>query len=172
MPSEQELELFRLTRAHIVAAGYEAYEVSNFSLKGHQCEHNVNYWLNGPYVGIGPGAVSHIDGLRFGNPRALEGWRRAALKGGDPTSWSERLEPRHRLAETWWLSLRLAEGVDPAAARAVAGVSVDDDPCVPIAQRLAAEGLLLEVDSKWRLTRRGLELADSISKELLAAGQA
>ena len=172
MPSEDELKLFQLTRERASAAGYEAYEVSNFSLNGHHCEHNINYWLNGPYVGVGPGAVSHIGGLRFGNPRALEGWRRAALKGEDPSSWSERLEPRHRLAETWWLSLRLTEGVDPVAARAVAGVSVDDDPCVPVAKRLAAEGLLVESKSRWRLTPRGLELADSISKELLSAGQA
>jgi len=171
MPSEEELELFQLTRTRIGAAGYEAYEVSNFSLKGQQCQHNINYWLNGPYVGVGPGAVSHVNGRRFGNPRALEGWRRAALSGNDPTAWSERLKPRHRLAETWWLGLRLAEGVDPIAARAVAGVSSREDPCVPVIERLAAEGLLVKPESKWKLTPRGLELADSISKELLIAGR-
>jgi oxygen-independent coproporphyrinogen III oxidase len=172
MPSEQELELFKLTRKQIGAAGYLAYEVSNFALNGQQCQHNINYWRNGPYVGIGPGAVSHLNGLRFGNPRALESWRRAALKGEDPTSWSERLEPRHRLAETWWLSLRLAEGVDPVAARAVAGVSVEEDPCTPMAKQFAANGLLVESQGNWKLTPRGLELADSISKELLDASQA
>jgi oxygen-independent coproporphyrinogen-3 oxidase len=171
MPSEEELELFQLTRTRIGAAGYEAYEVSNFSLKGQQCQHNINYWLNGPYVGVGPGAVSHVNGQRFGNPRALEGWRRAALNGNDPTAWSERLKPKHRLAETWWLGLRLAEGVDPIAARAVAGVSSREDPCVPVIERLATEGLLVKPESKWKLTPRGLELADSISKELLIAGQ-
>jgi oxygen-independent coproporphyrinogen-3 oxidase len=172
MPSEEELELFQLTRSRISAAGYEPYEVSNFALTGQQCHHNINYWLNGPYVGLGPGAVSHVDGLRFGNPRALEGWRRKIAKGEDPTSWSEKLAPKHRLAETWWLGLRLAAGVDPAAARLVAGLSSEEDPCVPVAQRLAAEGLLFESGCRWKLTPRGLELADSISQELLAAGQA
>lgn len=171
MPSEEELELFRLTRSHISAAGYDPYEVSNFSLSGQQCAHNINYWRNGSYVGVGPGAVSHMNGLRFGNPRALEGWRRKIVQGENPTSWSEKLAPKHRLAETWWLGLRLAQGVDPVAARAVAGVSADGDPCLPVVQRLAGEGLLFESEHRWKLTSRGLELADSISQELLVAGQ-
>jgi oxygen-independent coproporphyrinogen-3 oxidase len=171
MPTEEELALFQLTRDRLLTGGYEAYEVSNFSLKGQQCGHNINYWLNGPYVGIGPGAVSHVDGMRFGNPRALEGWRRAAVGGEDPTSWSEKLEPKHRLAETWWLGMRLSAGVDPVAARTLAGVDPEDDPCLPIAKRLAIEGLLFEKESRWCLTPRGLELADAISKEMLAAGQ-
>ena len=172
MPSEHELELFKLTREQLAAAGYHAYEVSNFALTGHECRHNINYWLNGHYVGVGPGAVSHIDGFRFGNPRSLESWRRAAIKKEDASSWSERLEPKHRLAETWWLGLRLSAGVDPVAARAVAGLGPEEDVCVPIARRLASEGLLLESGGTWKLTPRGLELADAISKELLAAGQA
>ena len=171
MPEEEELELFRITRDRITKRGYEAYEVSNFCLSGQECHHNVNYWRNGPYVGVGPGAASHLEGLRFGNPRALEVWRRAAAGGGDPTLWSERLDPSHRLGETWWLGLRLAEGLDPAAALEVAGMASADDPCLPTAERLSLEGLLDQSGGRWRLTRRGLELADAISVEFLAAGR-
>jgi len=171
MPSDCELELFKLTRERLNAAGYHAYEVSNFALSGHECQHNINYWRNGHYVGVGPGAVSHVDGVRFGNPRSLEAWRRAAINKKDASSWSERLEPSHRLAETWWLGLRLSAGVDPVAARGVAGLRPEEDVCVPVARRLAAEGLLLEDAGNWKLTPRGLELADAISKELLTAGQ-
>ena len=172
MPEEEELALFRLTREHITARGYEAYEVSNFALTGQECRHNLNYWRNGPYVGIGPGAASHLGGLRFGNPRALEAWRKAAVDAGDPTSWSERLKPTHRLAETWWLGLRLAEGLDAVAAQELAGVDPSADPCLPTAVRLAHEGLLVESRGRWHLTDRGLELADAVSAELLAAGRA
>jgi len=171
MPEGEELELFRITRERAAQRGYSPYEVSNFCLSGQECLHNINYWRNGPYVGVGPGAASHLDGVRFGNPRALEAWRRAALGDGDPTSWSEQLEPAHRLGETWWLGLRLAEGLDPAAARALAGVSAVNDPCLPVAESLAVEGLLAESNGRWRLTARGLELADSISAELLVAGK-
>jgi len=172
MPEEEELELFRITRDRITKRGYEAYEVSNFCLSGHECRHNINYWRNGPYVGVGPGAASHVDGLRFGNPRALEVWRKAAVGEGDPTSWTERLEPGHRLGETWWLGLRLAEGLDPAAAQKIAGVDPASDPCLPAAERLALEGLLTESSGRWHLTPRGLELSDAVSSELLAAGRA
>ena len=171
MPEEEELALFRITRDHITKRGYEAYEVSNFCLSGHECRHNVNYWRNGPYVGVGPGAASHVSGMRFGNPRALEAWRRIAVGGGDPTFWSERLDPAHRLGETWWLGLRLAEGLDPATALEIAGVNPVDDPCLPTAKRLALEGLLAESGGRWHLTARGLELSDAVSTEFLAAGR-
>jgi oxygen-independent coproporphyrinogen-3 oxidase len=44
----------------LAEAGHEQYEVSNFSLSGQQCRHNINYWSNGPYLGIGPSAVSKL----------------------------------------------------------------------------------------------------------------
>lgn len=170
MPEEEELQLFRVTREQTAKHGYVAYEVSNFALNGHECQHNINYWRNGPYVGVGPGAASYLTGVRFGNPRALEPWRRAAVGAGDPTLWSEELEPAHRLGETWWLGLRLAEGLDPVAACALAGVDPDEDPCLAEALRLAQEGLLREVEGRWHLTERGLELADAVSGRLLGVG--
>ena len=170
MPDEDELLLFRITREHAAKFGYNPYEVSNFALTGRECRHNINYWRNGPYVGVGPGAASHLGGVRFGNPRALEVWRSSAVGGEDPTLWSEKLEPAHRLGETWWLGLRLAEGLDPVAACELAGVDPGADLCLQEAARLASEGLLMEAGGRWRLTERGLELADAVSGRLLGAG--
>lgn len=170
IPEEEELELFRATRELTAMRGYHAYEVSNFCLSGHECHHNLNYWRNGPYVGVGPGAASYVSGTRFGNPRSLEAWRRGAKGGEASLPWSEELSPAHRLAETWWLGLRLAEGLDASAARERCGVSAGKDPCLPEARRLAEEGLLVERDGRWRLTGKGLELADAVSGRLLAAG--
>jgi len=172
IPEEEELELFRITRSQTASRGYGAYEISNFALNGHECRHNLNYWRNGPYVGVGPGAASYLSGVRFGNPRALEAWRRAVVGGGDPTAWSEKLEPAHRLSETWWLGLRLAEGLDPAEAREKAGFGPAEDPCLREAKRLSEEGLLAENGGRWRLTERGVELADAISAQLLGVGLA
>ncbi|MCH2107684.1 MAG: coproporphyrinogen III oxidase, partial [Planctomycetes bacterium] len=170
IPEEDELELFRATRELAARSGYLAYEVSNFALSGHECRHNINYWRNGPYVGVGPGAASYLSGVRFGNPRSLEAWRRGARGGEASTPWSEALSPLHRLAESWWLGLRLAEGVDPALLRDRCGLTVGEDPCLPEAERLSKEGLLSEDQGRWRLTERGLELADAISGRLLSAG--
>lgn len=172
MPEAEELLLFRITREHAAKYGYHAYEVSNFALSGQECRHNVNYWRNGPYVGVGPGAASYLTGVRFGNPRALEPWRRAAVGSEDPTLWSEQLKPNHRLSETWWLGLRLAEGLDPVAACELAGVDPSEDRCSPEAVRLAEEGLLALTGGRWRFTERGLELADAVSARLLRVGLA
>ena len=172
MPDAEELLLFRITREHAAKHGYHPYEVSNFALSGHECRHNLNYWRGGPYVGVGPGAASYLSGVRFGNPRALDVWRREAVGGGDPTLWSEQLKPDHRLSETWWLGLRLAEGVDPVAACELAGVDPSEDRCSPEAACLADEGLLALTGGRWRLTDRGLELADAVSARLLSVGLA
>jgi oxygen-independent coproporphyrinogen-3 oxidase len=177
LDEERELELFRATRARLAAAGYDGYEVSNFALNGARCRHNVNYWRNGAYVGIGPSAVSHVGGTRAGNERSLRAWRHAVAAGEPALAWQETLAPLARLGETWWLGLRLAEGVDPRAARRTAGIapeSADGDPALALAGELTGMGLLERAVAKgrgprFRLTARGLELADAVATRFLAA---
>ena len=83
LPEERELELFWAVRERAAAAGFEAYEISNFARTGQQCRHNVNYWRNGDYAGLGPSAASKQGARRFGNPRSIAAWR-AALRGTGP----------------------------------------------------------------------------------------
>jgi oxygen-independent coproporphyrinogen-3 oxidase len=167
LPEEVELELFWLTRDLAAAEGYEAYEVSNFALSGEECRHNLNYWRNGPYVGIGPSAASHLESFRAGRPRSIEAWRRAVdLQDEDPAAWSYRedLAPPARLGETWWLGLRLAEGVDPREARATAGLDPDaPGPALALAEDLVDQGLLEHAGGRFRLSHRGLPLADRVA---------
>jgi len=175
-PEELELELFHTAREALAAAGYGAYEISNFSLPGEECRHNLNYWRNGAYVGIGPSAVSKVRWRRFGNPRSIAAWRRAVERGRAATAWEDELEPLARLGETWWLGLRLAEGIAPEEARERAGLSPEEGPdgAVAVAERLAGQGLLSRVGGRYRLTERGLPLADAVAREFLqpaAAGE-
>jgi oxygen-independent coproporphyrinogen-3 oxidase len=173
-PEELELEFFQRTRARLAAAGLDAYEVSNFARTGHLCQHNVNYWENGDYVGIGPSAVSSTLGERRGNVRSVGEYRRA-LDAGLPESavnWRERLEPIARLGETWWLGLRTRAGVDPAAARARAGLTDrEPDPALATAEGLVELGLLEPApDGRLRLTERGERggaQADEVSREFI-----
>lgn len=168
-PEELELSLFWATRAVARSCGYDAYEVSNFSVSGHQCDHNVSYWHNGPYVGLGPSAVSKVGFTRSGNPRSLNRWLAALEAGEDPAEWDETPEPVQRLGETWWLGLRLAEGLDPARARETAGWErPDDDPAPELAARLVEQGLLAAAGGRFRLTERGLPLADAVARAFLA----
>ena len=165
---ESELAMFETTRRTLAARGYDGYEVSNFSLPGRQCDHNINYWLNGEYVGIGPSAVSKQGQRRFGNLKALEAYRRGAGVEAGVEAWSEELEPAARLGETWWLGLRLSDGLDPrraletSGAPASAGVAAEE-----LAVGLEGQGLLRHEGSRWQLTERGLPLADAIARQFL-----
>jgi len=172
-PEEVELELFLTTRRVAEGRGYTAYEVSNFAMKGEESLHNLNYWRNGPYVGIGPSAVSKAGHRRFGNVRALGPYRRLVERGRPATAWEETPSPATRLGETWWLGLRLQEGIDPAGARRRAGVEatfLPDEPDLGIALGLEEHGLLERSGHAFRLTPRGLPLADAVAREFLALG--
>jgi oxygen-independent coproporphyrinogen-3 oxidase len=170
LPLDEELELdfFWATRARLSAAGLAAYEISNFAAPADQCRHNVNYWRNGAYLGIGPSAVSKLDRTRFGNPRSLGLWRKRAIERELPAEWEETLDPRSSLTETWWLGLRLAEGVVPEQARRVARFAVSSDPAEELARSLAADGWLERVDDAYRLSPRGIPLADALAERFLA----
>jgi oxygen-independent coproporphyrinogen-3 oxidase len=164
-----ELELFEATRTLAASAGLEAYEISNFAARGGRCAHNVNYWENGTYVGLGPSAVSKIGNTRIGNVKAIAAYHRRASAEGRADAWEETPSAALRLAETWWLGLRLAEGVSAEEARRRAGFEGAHDRAEPIARRLEEHGLLASSGDRFALTRRGLALADHVAKQFLAA---
>ncbi len=168
LDEELERSFFELTRGVLRAAGYEAYEVSNFSLSGQQCLHNVNYWENGPYLGLGPSAVSKIGSTRFGNPRSILPWRQAIQAGRFPAAWEETPEAGTRLGETWWLGLRTGAGVEPTSACRSAGFE-GTDPTVDLRLRLIAQGFLQTSGERYRLTERGWPVADAVARHFLEA---
>jgi oxygen-independent coproporphyrinogen-3 oxidase len=172
LPEEVDLELFLTTRERLSAAGLSPYEVSNFALSGQECLHNLNYWRNGAYVGIGPSAASKVGRRRFARPRSVARWTRAVageLPPEEAWSYSEELDDDGRLGETWWLGLRLTQGVDPAEARRGADVhGVEPDRCVAIAEECRELGLLERSGPRYRLSARGLPLADYVAARFVA----
>lgn len=170
---EVELELFAATRSIAARHGFDAYEISNFARGGEACLHNLNYWRNGEYVGLGPSAASKVGETRSGNLRSIGPWRRAVLRGERALAWSETPSAHVRLAETWWLGLRLAEGVAPDEARRTAGLPIDAvDPCAATATRLADEGFLERRGERFAISARGLPLADALAREFLGPAAA
>jgi coproporphyrinogen III oxidase-like Fe-S oxidoreductase len=108
-----------------------------------------------------------VGDLRFGNARSISRWQAAITGGRAAVEWTEELPARARLGETWWLGLRLAEGVDPERARAQAGYDAADDPALEQVRALAAQGFLEEHRGRWRLSRAGLPLGDHIARLVL-----
>lgn len=170
-PEEDELACLAITRERCVAAGLLPYEVSNHALPGRECRHNLGYWANRPYVGLGPSAVSKIGHARAGNTKGIQPYLRAVRAAGHATAWREELPPRHRLAETWWLGLRRTSGVDPVEARSAAGFEAGsdepEDPAVEVADSLARHGHLERVEARYRLTERGRPVADAVARTFL-----
>lgn len=170
-PEEVELAMLAATRALTRDAGLAAYEVSNHARPGEECAHNVNYWRNGAYVGLGPGAVSKAEHVRAGNPRAIAPYLRRIADGGVALDWQDAPPPRARLGETWWLGLRLAEGVDPdEALRAAAFAPAPGepaDPARPLADELVGHGLLAQREARYALTDAGLPVADAVARHFL-----
>ncbi len=157
----REAELYGIAIETLAAAGYEQYEISNFARPGHRCAHNLNYWANGEYVGLGVGAASYRDGVRSVHTRSLEEYVSAASAGRPIPSEAERLEGRRRVGEAMMLALRTAQGVGLSEFKERYGIDVMED-YAPVFTRFARTGLLERVGDSVRLTRRGIFLANDV----------
>lgn len=113
MGERPQADLYAATHRVLGAAGFEAYEVSNFARPGHRSAHNRKYWTGAGYLGLGPGAHS-FDGetLRWWNRRKLRLWHREVERGCRPIEAEEHLTAGQRALETVMLGLRTADGVD------------------------------------------------------------
>lgn len=171
LPEEVELEMFHTTRAMTRDAGLDAYEISNYGRAGRECRHNLNYWANGDYVGVGPSAVSYVRHYRMGNAKGIDGYIKSIAKSGHSMAWEEQLSPRARLGETWWLGLRRSMGVDPEEARRTAGFDSEPNPALETARRMVELNLLHAVGGRFVLTESGIPVADRVASEFLEAAE-
>ena len=165
---DAEADLLEATIETLTAAGYEHYEISNYARPGCACQHNLTYWRNEHYVGIGPSAAGYVDGVRYRNVPDARAYVEAIEAGRDPAIEREPRSLDDQMRETMMLSLRLREGVSRARFRQRFGV----DPCERFAgpvRQFVGLGLLEVCGQAIRLTRRGMLVADSVIAEFLAA---
>ena len=149
---DDQADKYRVADDRLRAAGYAWYEISNWAKPGHECRHNLLYWSQGEYLGIGCAAHSHRAGRRFWNLRTPERYVDAVEQGRSAEAADEQLDPDGRRLEGLQLGLRTAGGV-PAAAF--------DDASL---ERLDG---LVEVDAdRARLTRTGRLLANEVAVHL------
>ena len=119
------LDLFINTRARNEAAGFSAYEVSAFAKPGEQSLHNLTYWRNLDYVGIGAGAAGWHQGVRRKNLERPEEYEAAVFSGNDPVGESENSSPEIILFDALMMGLRLPnEGVDLERLKRISGLDL------------------------------------------------
>jgi len=168
-PADESTErrMYRHSRRRLAEAGFEPYEISAWARRrDEQSRHNLTYWRNGNWLGLGPGAGSHVHGRRWKNQPHLARYLRTP--GEPPRSEDEILEPDLQLGETLMLGLRLREGVDldVLEARFAPHARLGDGRRETLA-RYTAAGLLTRCGTRVRLTEQGLFVADAIAAELL-----
>ncbi|MBA0049883.1 coproporphyrinogen III oxidase [Streptomyces sp. AJS327] len=155
---------YLLTEERLSAAGMSWYEVSNWAVSGDlsaRCRHNELYWTGADWWGAGPGAHSHVGGVRWWNVKHPAAYARALTEGRSPGAGRELLSAEDRRVERILLELRLARGCPldllTEEGRKAAGRARDDGLLEPGAH----EG------GRAVLTLRGRLLADAVVRELV-----
>lgn len=114
LPSEEQtVEMYLMASDRLGRAGYEHYEISNYAITGYGCKHNLVYWHNQPFYGVGMGATSYVDRRRFDRPRKMRPYLEMV------TTWAEtgqapvtnQVSDREALFDTLMQGLRLHQGI-------------------------------------------------------------
>jgi len=162
-PSDDlQADMYELADAMLKDAGYEWYEVSNWSRgAGHESRHNLAYWQGHDWWGVGPGAHSHVGGVRWWNVKHPAAYADRIAAGVSPAAGRETLDTETRTVERVLLRSRIREGLAipelaSSGRTAVAGLIADGlvDPAAAFAGRI-------------ELTLRGRLLADAVVRRLL-----
>ncbi|MHB8669360.1 MAG: radical SAM family heme chaperone HemW [Acidimicrobiales bacterium] len=154
---DDQAEKYAVADERLGRAGLVSYEVSNWARPGHECRHNLLYWSQGDYLGIGCAAHSHVDGRRWWNVRSPERYIDSIGSGASAEAGSEVLPAPERTLEGLQLSLRTRSGV-PAAA-----LAADEE-------ELSARGLLERAGNRLVLTLSGRLLANEVALRLRVGG--
>ena len=146
----------------LAQAGYEHYEVSNWAKPGMSCQHNLNYWYDKHWLGVGPSAASHVNGTRWKNVASLGQY---LSQSSEPaTTDHEHLPQDRRLGEQLMLRLRLRQGVPQTW---IAKHLPQEDHRHGMIAELVEFGMMQWRQGHLQLTRKGLFVADTVIGKLL-----
>ncbi|MEN6427536.1 MAG: radical SAM family heme chaperone HemW [Phycisphaerales bacterium] len=164
---EEELDraMYEWAVERLERAGLEQYEISNFGRAGRECRHNLGYWANQPYVGIGPAAASYVlagdTGRRITNDADVERYLAAVGSGLGAPAEVQEVSEADAVCETAVLNLRRRSGIDRTEFQRRSGRDAIRTFAGPI-ERYCKLGLLEVTDRVVRLTRQALPIADTV----------
>ena len=159
-------EMYEFSVDRLKAAGYDHYEISNWALPEKQCHHNLIYWNNEPYLGIGAGAWSYWKDGRWGNIRDPEQYIMKCLKNRNVIEENESVSQEQEIADTLILGLRLTDGIQRRSFRKRFDLEPEQAYDCQI-QKLKNLGLLETDSAGLRLTDRGRLLGNEVFEHFL-----
>ncbi len=163
LPGEEiENTMFYMALDNLSSAGFRHYEISNFCRTGYESCHNLNYWSGGDYIGIGAGAVSCIERLRYRNRPSLKNYLISIEKGQEaPVEILEQMSAEEKMREEIILSLRLCNGID--LTQFLAKHKLDFRKRFAAEIKDAEDNGLLKLENNWlALTRKGYFLSNQV----------
>ena len=158
---EVEREMYHKGVAYLKRKGYNQYEISNFAQPGKECRHNLIYWKNRDYIGIGCGAHSFLDGERWSNYNDISQYIDSISKKRTAIEHRQRISISEQRFETIMLGLRLIEGVSKLEFRERFNNDIRyyyDDAI----DQLKKQGLLAEDSNRIYLTPKGMDFQNQV----------
>ena len=166
LPKEDlEAEMFDYIIAELEKAGFEHYEISNFSKPGFESRHNLMYWDNAEYYGIGAGASGYVDGVRYKNHGPIRHYLQA-VEAGNARVQEEMLTLKEKMEEEMFLGLRKKSGVSKKRFEEKFGLSFEDQYGAVVSE-LTERGLLVPDRDIVRMTKQGLFWGDTVAEKFI-----
>lgn len=168
IPVEDELdrEMYHYAIEYLEKNGYQHYELSNFAQPGFQCRHNLIYWKCVDYLGVGAGAHSYLNDIRFSNEYAIEKYIELLQQGKKPVQESNIIAYEDRMSEFMFLGLRLKDGVRGSEFENLFHQNLFEKYATSL-RKLQHLGLIYVVEDCVRLTNLGLDLANQVFMEFV-----
>ena len=167
LPTEdEEFDMYNRAINFLEESDFEHYEIANFARPYKRSMHNLIYWQNKPYLGIGAGAYSFIKGYRYMNYENPARYIKEIMSGKLPVDNGEKLSLRKRMIETIILGLRTKDGVGNKKFKTRFGVNLNDIFPEQI-KKLVNLGLLQKDNYRIKLTKKGIFLANTVFREFV-----
>ena len=163
---DEEYELLKNAQAMLSEAGYHQYEISNFAKEGKECKHNIGYWRRVPYLGVGIGAASLVDEVRYSNERDITKYISLLEADESPRVEEIELSKRDAISEYMYLGLRMNEGIHRQTFYELFGNTVEGlyDKVI---KKNEALGLLKVAEGRIFLTEKGMDVANQVMADFL-----
>lgn len=167
LPDEDtEYQMYEDTAEILERYGYRQYEISNYAKQGYMCRHNAGYWQRREYLGFGLGASSLYREMRFSNTRRMQEYLKESRNPDQIRKDVTVLSRNERIEEFMFLGLRMTEGISEKKFEENFDVRLMD-VYGDILQKYEETGFVEHIETKWRLTRKGIHVSNHILADFL-----
>jgi len=167
LPDEDtEYQMYEDTAEILERYGYRQYEISNYAKQGYMCRHNAGYWQRREYLGFGLGASSLYGGMRFSNTHQMQEYLKESRNPDQIRKDVTVLSRNEQIEEFMFLGLRMTEGISEKKFEENFDVRLMD-VYGDILQKYEETGFMEHIETKWRLTRKGIHVSNHILADFL-----